>query len=75
MTIFNRLKVKARDKQSIYMFPGDSIVLSYTDIAGKRHEVLRETVTEARTITESVVVEGEFEGKPAIGGLFLGDKQ
>ena len=66
-------KILARDtfKRPIHLCSGDRVVLSYA-VEDVSTEVLTHTVTECHTFTEGVIFEDEFEGRPAIGGLFVG---
>lgn len=50
---------------------GDSIALTVTDEATGTKTLLTKVFDRSRTITECVVIEGEFEGRGAVGGLFL----
>jgi hypothetical protein len=73
----DKLKVRARKQLSypLHTCAGDTVRLVYTDEQGNRTVVAEDTVTETRIFTEGVIVDGEFEGKDALGGLLLGPKK
>ena len=74
MSVLNKLTTIGRKPCNIHLLPGDSIVLSYKMDGEPAKVVCTETFTTTCVITECVVVKGEYEDRPAIGGLFLGAK-
>jgi len=66
------LKILARSKFApIAAFPGDMVTCDYTDENGDRRELVRHEITESYVFEEAVVIEGTFEGRRSIGGLFV----
>ena len=64
------MKILARSKTLIHVAPGDTLRLSYRDASGER-VVVDHQITEAQTFDEGVAFETEFEGKRALGGMFV----
>lgn len=71
-------KVLQRGKFSsgpIGVMVGDTVNLSFYDKTGKLVDQISAPVETTMTIDEGVLFEGEFEGRAALGGLFLAQEK
>lgn len=50
---------------------GDTMNLSYTNALGEKTPVLSAPIERAATYVEAVIFEDEFEGRAALGGMFV----
>lgn len=66
---------KQEDIAKIYLLPGDTIHLSYTDADGEKTELIQDQVNETLTVDRVVIVdfENEFGFKRGLGAL-MGEK-
>lgn len=67
MRILNRRKLEC----PISVYSGDSMTLSYTDTFGVTTQVLSAPIERAASYDEAVIFEYEFEGRMALGGMFI----
>jgi hypothetical protein len=59
---------------SVALRPGDSVYLSYTDVDGKIHPVMNETVSESYVFDEALVFKVDDTDYRGLGGAFLEKK-
>lgn len=67
MRILNRRKLEC----PISVCSGDKMNLSYTDLLGVTTQVLSAPIERTATYDEAVIFEDEFEGRMALGGMFI----
>lgn len=66
------LRTTKRQKLSypVTVMPGDTICVTYRE--GETDHVLVEApITRTASYDEALIIEGEFEGRPALGGILL----
>lgn len=70
--------MKILDRQKIapiWLSPGDTLVMTHTEpgFFGRKREIAKTTITadQLMMIDEAVLIETEFEGRRALGGLLL----
>jgi hypothetical protein len=72
-TSHSELRIRSRKKlkQPLCVLSGDFVQLTFTDRDGVEHVVIQEHIGRAMTMTEGVIFDTTFEGRDAIGGLFV----